>query len=334
MRLLGGAARLVEAGFRGEKVLSVFVADIISHFIEGFRGDSHGVGSHIGDESDGPFLAKLDTLIQFLRGGHGLFGGEAELSRRLLLELARREGRRRGPPGFLLFNAVDDKGSRFQAREDVVRLFRAGDARLFSVDPDEACLEGRRQRALEERRDVPVFLSDKFPDFLFPVADDSHGNRLHAPGAQSSPHLVPENGADLISHQSVQDAPRLLGFVFVKVQLPGMAESGKHGVFRQVVEKDTVDILLAVDLFGDMPGDGFTFTVGIGCEVNRVGRFRGLLQIRHDLLLAFQDLIGRLKIIFYVDPEFALGEILDVTHRGADVIITAQIFFNGLHLGR
>jgi hypothetical protein len=50
-----------------------------------------------------------------------------------------------------------------------------------------------------------------------------------------------------------------------------MAEGGEHGVFRQMVEKNTGDILLAVDLFGDMPGDGFAFPVGVGGEVDGIG---------------------------------------------------------------
>ena len=60
--------------------------------------EAHRVGAHVRDERGLPLVTELDALVQPLGEGHRLLRGEVEPVRRLLLELAGDERRRRVPP--------------------------------------------------------------------------------------------------------------------------------------------------------------------------------------------------------------------------------------------
>ena len=71
-------------------------------------------------------------------------------------------------------------------------------------------VELRRHRAGEPRRDVPVLLGDERVDLALAIADQLQRDRLHAAGAQAAADLVPQQRADLVADQPVEDAARLL----------------------------------------------------------------------------------------------------------------------------
>jgi hypothetical protein len=75
--------------------------------------------------------------------------------------------------------------------------------------------ERRRLRAFELRLDRPVLLGLERQDLALALADDPHGDRLHAPGRQPAPHLVPEERRQLVAHEPVEHAARLLRVVEV-----------------------------------------------------------------------------------------------------------------------
>jgi len=104
-----------------------------------------------------------------------------------------------------------DDGLVFQAELLVVDLLPA--------PLNQPGLEGGRHAPFQLRRQRPVLLRLKGADLFFPLADQPHGHRLHAAGAQSAPHLDPQQRTDLVTDQAVQNAPRHLGVEFVAVEL-------------------------------------------------------------------------------------------------------------------
>ena len=152
------------------------------------------------------------------------------------------------------------------------------------------CLEGGRVRSLEQGGEIPVLLRDERPDLRFPVADDPDGDGLDAAGGKAALHLVPEDGADLVTDETVEDPPGLLCLVPVEVEVMGMRDRVEDGLPREIVEEDTPDRPpLAADLIGDMPGDGFSFAVRVGGEEDLLRTGRRLLEFGDHLLLAVQD---------------------------------------------
>ena len=87
-------------------------------------------------------------------------------------------------------------------------------------------------------------------------------------------------------------------------------------------------------LAGDMPGDRFTFAIRIGGQIDILFALGGFFQIVDDFFLAENDReVGR-EIFFDIDAELALGQIDQMAHRRFNLKIPAQIFLQGLGLGR
>ena len=119
------------------------------------------------------------------------------------------------------------------------------------------------------------------------------------------------------------------------IDIVGVFKGGLHGAGRDFVELDALDILgFVLDDFGDVPGDGLTFTVRVRREEDSVGLGGGFLQVLHDLFLALDDLILRGEVAGFVHADGARGEIADVADAGLHHVLAAQEFLDGLHLGR
>ena len=184
---------------------------MFSGFRQGLAGNPDGVGSHVGDEPDGAFLAQFDALVELLGDHHGLLGREVQPARGFLLQLARREGRKRVSLRLLALDAAHREGGAPEGLDDSLGLGVVGYLGLLAPDLRELGFERRRVGAFEGRRDRPVLFRLEVQDFLFTLADDSHGDGLDAAGRKPPLHLVPEDGADLVAHQPVEDAPASAG---------------------------------------------------------------------------------------------------------------------------
>jgi hypothetical protein len=183
--------------------------------------------------------------------------------------------------------------------------------------------------------DIPVFLRYEAADFFLAIADDAHGHRLYAPGAESPSHLFPENGTELVAYQPVQDAPGLLGLVFIEIKGQRFAERLQDRLFRQIIEKDAPDLrFFGGNFLGDMPGNGFSFPVGIGGQIDKIrlpGRF---FQVGHHLLFGFHNLVGGIEIIINIYAQLAFRQVLDMPDGGHDIEFRPQVFFDGFYFRR
>ena len=90
---------------------------------------------------------------------------------------------------------------------------------LLPVDLGEPRGERRRRAALEPRLDRPVLLGHEGADLALALADDAHRDRLHAPGREPAADLLPEERAELVADEPVEDAARLLRVEAVLVEL-------------------------------------------------------------------------------------------------------------------
>jgi hypothetical protein len=83
------------------------------------------------------------------------------------------------------------------------------------------------------------------PDLALAVADEPQRDRLHAARGEPAAHLVPEDRADLVAHQPVEDAPGLLRVDLLLVDLAGVLERVLDRALRDLVEDHAADLLLA-----------------------------------------------------------------------------------------
>ena len=97
MGILRFLAGLEIPGLGGIILAAVIADDVILCGGDGFGGNSEGVGTHIGDETDAALSRYVDAFIQLLGDGHGPPRGHIQAPGSLLLQRGGDEGSRRRP---------------------------------------------------------------------------------------------------------------------------------------------------------------------------------------------------------------------------------------------
>ena len=241
--VLGLPGDLEDPRLGGQVRRIVIVPDVLPRLVDRLGGDADGVGPHVGDQADGPLGAELDPFVEPLGGRHRFFRRKAEPAGGLLLELAGRKGGGRLALDLLLFDRGDGEGGILQRGHDLGGALGVADLRLLPVDLGQFGLEGGRIRSLQEGGEVPVLLGDERADLRLPVADDPEGDGLDPAGGEPPLHLFPEDGADLIADEPVEDPPGLLRLVPVEVEVAGVGDRLEDRVLGEVVEEDAPDDL-------------------------------------------------------------------------------------------
>ena len=119
----------------------------------------------------------------------------------------------------------------------------------------------------------------------------------------------------------------------------GLRHRFAHRVLGDLVEHHALHVLalelaLRLQELVQMPGDGLALAVGVGREEQRLG----LLQRARDgvdvLLVALDHLVLHREVVLRVDRAFLRHEIAHVAVRGEHLEVLAEVFLDGLRLGR
>ena len=328
VRLLGvlDLAR-VGAGRVGEVLGAVELAHLRPGRLDRAVGQRGRVGAHVGDEA---------VLVETLRHRHGHRGRHAELAARLLLERGGAERRvGRAAVGLGLHRAdvvrrvaerVDQALGGGAVEVDPAALLLLEQAVVAEVgaarDPD---VVDRVQLAREHPRvlggpgvegalEVPVGRDPERHPLALAVDDQPGRDGLHPAGGQAGHDLLPEDRADLVAVEAVEDAARLLGLDEVHVELARVLGGLEDRGLGDLVEDHPLDrdALLGLELVEQVPGDGLALAVLVGGEVELVGVLEQRLELGDVLLLvARHDVVG-LEAVVDVDGQPAPGLVLDL----------------------
>ena len=277
----------------------------------------------------GPGVLVVQHEAQRLRGSEGgVAVGGVELLAVELGELGL-EAAVVAEPGVLVFH-------RF-----VVLIF-AAPGRADKAAPGVA--ERRRlvERRGEQAGDLPVLVGHEGVDLPLALHDQSRRHRLHPPGAQPPRDLLPQQRADLVPHDPVEDAAGLLRIDAVQLQRPRSVEGPLDFALGDGVEDYPLGpVDGVVQRVGDVPGDGLALAVEVGGEPD-VGRLLGrLLQLADGLLARGHDLVGRLEVVLEVHPRHRPldplgvpgGQVADVADAGHHDVVAAEVLVDRLGLG-
>jgi len=108
----------------------------------------------------------------------------------------------------------------------------------------------------------------------------------------------------------------------------------EDGTLGNLVEHDARGVpLVQSEHLAEMPTDGLSLAVLIGCQPNVAGCLGAFLQVGHYFLLLLGNLIVGFESIF-IDAEFFFLQVADVSVRRHHLKILAKKFLYGLGLGR
>jgi hypothetical protein len=179
-------------------------------------------------------------------------------------------GKRRAWPltTLLLFDFGDDERKFLQLRDDLLRILLVGQVRVVPINLLQLRIEFLS--VLGTRRlDGPVLLRLEGANLPLPLDDQAEGDGLHSPGGESGLDAVPEDGAGLVAHQTIENPACLLRLHLVVVNDARFGDGLLDRIFGDLVEQDPVERCLGIQLVGHVPRDRLTLAIGVRCQVHR-----------------------------------------------------------------
>ena len=169
---------------------------------------------------------------------------------------------------------------------------------------------------MQQHRQVPEFFRQKCQDFAFAFTDHAQCDRLHTAGAGAFFHLRPEQRTDHITDQPVKHPARLLRINQIHIDFGGILERLFDGALGNFVKGHPLEFAFKrpFEQFLQMPGNGFSFTVRVGGQINAVRLFRGGFDLFHHFRAARILHIHRRKMILDIHPDGPLRQIAHMSH--------------------
>src|SRR3989344_3941467 len=104
--------------------------------------------------------------------------------------------------------------------------------------------------------------------------------------------------------------------------------------FGNLMEDDALWLFQVSDLL-DMPRDRLALSIGVGREIHYVSFFCSVPYLFYHFALLSRHNVARHEATLDIDGIFVtLRQVADVTNRGEDGVVLAQVVLNGARLGR
>ena len=359
--LRSGGFRRVLLGRVGQVSFAEILHDRIACGGDRLLRKRHRIGTHVGD---------VAVLVQSLRGAHGLPRAHAEAISGGLLQCGRGKRWNRTTAVRLGFHRIDGKRGKFEGACDCAGLrpvhlhdvvFRAGGGQSAvraeilgrrqpaTAQGDHARIEGDilsvRTGSLQRGGDVPIRGTDERHALALALDDQSGGDGLHTARGKSRTDLAPQHRRKLIAVQTVQNTARLLGVHHGAVHIARIVQRVFDGFRRDFVEHHALDRHLGLERLHQMPCDGLTLAILIGCEIQGVGFLQRALELGNGFLLVSVNDVIRFEPVFDVNAELAelgfvrcgnltgLRKVTNMADRCLDRIVGAQISADFLGFG-
>ena len=321
--------------------------------------ESRRVGTHVGD---------VAVFVQTLCDAHCTLGRETKFASGFLLERRRHERRVRLARVRLVLGGGNREVDALQRFRETtrVRLVEHGDRAALelsvsseiatggdtrTVDGDQARTETTRAglcTGVERRGNIPVRRRLERHPLAFTLDDDASGHRLDAAGRELRHDLLPENRADLVTVETVEDAAGFLSIDEVGVEFAGVFGGSTDCRLGDLVEDHSTNRNLGLESLEEMPGDCLALAVGVSCEEELVGVLQQRLEFGDLALLFRAHDIERLEVVIDVDAEtgprlaLVLGrnvrcaarEVANVTDRCLYDVVLTEVGSDFARLGR
>ena len=113
------------------------------------------------------------------------------------------------------------------------------------------------------------------PDHALTLTLDnhSHSRRLNSARREPSIDLAPQHRRNLVSNQTVNHSSGLLGLDKIVIYVGSVCDGLLNRLFGDLIENHATDRNLGLEHFEQVPGNGLTFAVLIGCEEELVSPF-------------------------------------------------------------
>ena len=293
-----------------------------------------GIGGYVQTKAEydfGGIVDNVDFLPSYVSTGD-------QASSRFQMDATLHGGGGKGRRGVLLTGGALDRvygeGLTLHSMHHLHSGGFVGEADLSLMVAVEAGGKGLLIGCDQGRVNGPVFLGLEGADLILAIHEDLGSHRLHTSRGQTAPHRLPQEGRELIAHDTVKDTAGLLSVDQVHIDGTGLLDGGLDHRLGDLVEGHALNLLHGNTESGcQVPGNGLSLAIRVGCEENFVRVLGFLLDFLDDVALAADvDIVGG-EIVFDIHTQGALGQVADVTYRSDYLVVGSEVALDGARLG-
>ena len=291
----------------------------------------HTIGPHIGDRA---------LFVERLRHPHGMRGREAKLARGFHLQGRggeRRPGIAPGRPGLDLLDAELRGFDCGLGPIGTASIAKAQLLQLLAIEADQPRGEFGAE-VFEPRQHRPVFLRAEQFDLVLALADQAQRDRLDPARTLGPGQFAPQHRRKGEAEQVIERAAGEVGVDQILVELARGLHRRQDHVLGDRIEGDSLDLLgqrlFLGQQFAHVPADCLAFSVRVSREDQAVGGLGGIGDRLHLPRLVAIELPVHGKVFVRSDRAVLGRQVADVAVAGEDLVVLAQIFLDGLGLGR
>ena len=311
---------------------AIIAGDHVAHGGHGFAGDLHAIGPHVGD---------VAIFIQVLRNPHGVAGTEAQPARCFLLQGRCGERRRRVAVHRFGLHRPHGKAILLNGfpRSIGCNIVQIKLRQFLAIQHREARLEGGAIGGNHLGFHAPIFARLVRFDLALAFHHQAQRHRLHAARALGTGQLAPQHRRKREAHQIIQRAPRQIGIdqrlIEIARRLHGLGDSGLGDFIERHPARPTLgQRALVFQPFQQMPADRLPLAIRIGRQDHTVRPLRRLANGGELLGTVRRNLPRHGEILGGVHRAVAGRQIAHMAKAGQHLIVAAEIFVDGLRLGR
>ena len=261
-----------------------------------------------------------------LRQGHSTLCGKPQAARSLLLHGAGGIGGGRVALALATLYLADLVAGDTHIRKDGVNLGLILQFDVIAINTHQASgIFVPAALRLKLGVNGPVFIRHKVVDFTLALNHQTQSHRLNPTGRQAAAHFAPQERTEIVTHQPIQHAARLLGIYQVHIDLARVGKSIRHSRFGDLV-KDHPAGYLRIDLgrFEQMPGDGLPLPIRVSRQVNLLGFPGKLLEFFNNSTFLVGHPVFRLETVIHVNRKLGAQQIAHMPDRGLHCITLTQ----------
>ena len=186
---------------------------------------------------------EIHALVKLLRNLHSALGMKAEALGRGLLQRRGLKRRLRALGFFRFFDAAYPKFPRAAGIDNFLRRISGRKLDFPVCVPEKLRLSLLVSAKGKNRFNRPKFLRNEFFDFRFAFHDNPCGDGLHTSRRKTAFYGFPKVRAELIAHNPVKHAARLLGIDEIHIDCARMLDLRLDGVLGNFIERHAVRLL-------------------------------------------------------------------------------------------
>ena len=162
---------------------------------------------------------------------------------------------------------------------------------------------GEGRPGFGEQFEIPVAGRDERNTFALALDNQTNGWALHPTGRQTTVHAPPQHGADFVAIETVENAAGLGSIDQAIVERSWIVDCLINCSLGDFVEHHPLYGHLGLEVLEQVPANGLTLAVFVGCEIELARIFQQRPKVFDNNLAALGEFVGWFEAVVDIDGQ-------------------------------